>query len=202
MPVAMKLVDGTTRALRQHCERRIAGLKTARQPWLDFTREVAKEILPNRLPYLLDPMSKEKGGQQNTHVCDAVGHTAVETTASGITHGTMPSSSPWFSLAIRGSELQDDDDLRLFLQDGSRVLLDMHNQANTALVIPECQKEWVAFGTAAALVVEDDEADGFRLDPGASLTLYTTAAVYGITAAAYTAAGEDDHVHFIAEVSA
>jgi len=43
---------------------------------------------------------------------------------------------------------------------------------------------------------------GFRLDPGASVTLHTTAVVQGITAAAYTAAGEDDKVHFIAEVSA
>jgi hypothetical protein len=43
---------------------------------------------------------------------------------------------------------------------------------------------------------------GFRLDPGASLTLHTTAEVQGITSAAYTAAGEDDKVHVISEVSA
>lgn len=43
---------------------------------------------------------------------------------------------------------------------------------------------------------------GFRLDPGASVTLHTTAAVQGITSAAYTAAGEDDKTHYIAEVSA
>ena len=43
---------------------------------------------------------------------------------------------------------------------------------------------------------------GFRLDPGASLTLHTAAAVQGITSAAYTAAGEDDKVHVISEVSA
>jgi hypothetical protein len=43
---------------------------------------------------------------------------------------------------------------------------------------------------------------GFRLDPGASLTLHTAAAVEGITSAAYTAAGEDDKVHVISEVSA
>jgi len=43
---------------------------------------------------------------------------------------------------------------------------------------------------------------GFRLDPGASLTLHTTAAVQGITSAAYTAAGEDDKTHVISEVSA
>lgn len=43
---------------------------------------------------------------------------------------------------------------------------------------------------------------GFRLDPGASLTLHTTAEVQGITSAAYTAAGEDDKTHVISEVSA
>ncbi len=43
---------------------------------------------------------------------------------------------------------------------------------------------------------------GLRLDPGASLTLQTTAAVQGITAAAYTAAGEDDKTHYIAGTSA
>ena len=43
---------------------------------------------------------------------------------------------------------------------------------------------------------------GFRLDPGASLSLHTTAEVQGITSAAYTAAGEDDKVHVISEVSA
>ena len=43
---------------------------------------------------------------------------------------------------------------------------------------------------------------GLRLDPGAALTLRTTAAVQGITAAAYSAAGEDDKVHYIADVAA
>jgi len=42
-------------------------------------------------------------------------------------------------------------------------------------------------------------SNGVRLDPGASLTLYTTAAVQGITSAAYTAAGEDDKTHYIEE---
>lgn len=44
-------------------------------------------------------------------------------------------------------------------------------------------------------------SNGFRLDPGASLTLHTTAEVQGITSAAYTAAGEDDKTHVISEVS-
>jgi len=42
-------------------------------------------------------------------------------------------------------------------------------------------------------------SNGVRLDPGASIVLYTTAAVQGITSAAYTAAGEDDKTHYIEE---
>ena len=41
---------------------------------------------------------------------------------------------------------------------------------------------------------------GFRLDPGASISLHTTAEVQGITSASYTAAGEDDKVHVISEI--
>lgn len=39
--------------------------------------------------------------------------------------------------------------------------------------------------------------NGFRLDPGASLVLNTTALIQGITAAAYTASGEDTKVHYV-----
>lgn len=37
---------------------------------------------------------------------------------------------------------------------------------------------------------------GLRLDPGMSMDFYTTALIQGITAAAYTPAGEDDKVHY------
>jgi hypothetical protein len=38
---------------------------------------------------------------------------------------------------------------------------------------------------------------GIRLDPGASIDLPTTKLIQGITAAAYTAAGEDDKTHYV-----
>jgi len=45
-------------------------------------------------------------------------------------------------------------------------------------------------------------ATGFRLDPGAAVSIRTTAQVCGITSAAYTAAGTEDQVMFLSEVSA
>ena len=39
-------------------------------------------------------------------------------------------------------------------------------------------------------------SSGIRLDPGVSMDFHTTKLIQGITAAAYTAAGEDDKVHY------
>lgn len=162
MVVLSLLADVDTSKLRRHCDRRLQNLLVARQPWLDFCRQVAEELLPNRLPYLLDPHGLRRAGEQNTHIVDAVGHLSLETAAAGVASGTMPATSPWFSLNIR-NEFGDDDDQRLFLEEGGDRLLSLHNQSNANHVFPEAKKEWLAFGTGAVMLLEDDE-DGYRID--------------------------------------
>lgn len=80
------------------------------------------------------------------------------------------------------------------------------NSATTIRAATETQNELtiVNYQTVPVYVgpATVSTSTGFRLDPGASLTLHTTVLVQGITAAAYTAAGEDDKVHICAEVSA
>lgn len=163
MAIPTLLEEGSTVELREHCTRRHQRLIEARRAWLDYSRLVAEELLPNRLPFLLEEHSQQRGGERNTHIVDAVGHLALETVAAGISSGTMPVSTPWFELTIR-SLFDDDYDLRLYLEESQSRLREMHNQSNANHVLPECQKEWVAFGTAAVMVVEDDEKD-YRLDP-------------------------------------
>jgi hypothetical protein len=164
MPAPTLLAGVDTSALRRHCEQRWARLEEKRRPWLDYCRRVADELLSSRLPYLVDPFGEERGGEQNTHIVDAVGPLSLETAAAGISTGTMPSSSQWFHLLVR-DQFSDDDQLLAFLEEGERRLLAMHNQSNASQVFPEAQKEWLAFGTAAALLLEDDTEDAFRVDP-------------------------------------
>ena len=93
---------------------------------------------------------------------------------------------------------------------GSSTIANAHvtvtNSATTIRAATETQQrtvivnyQTVTIYVGAATVTT---SAGFRLDPGASLTLHTAAEVQGITSAAYTAAGEDDKVHVISEVSA
>lgn len=149
--------------LRNHCDRRLAALEIRRQPWLDFARAVAAELLPHKLPYIEDAgNTTARGGQRNDKIVDSVGHLALATTTAGITQGLMPPSSPWFDLSLRGWSIADDP-VREFLQESARNMRQMHNQSNANQVLPEAQMEWIAFGTAAALIIEDDEED-YRLD--------------------------------------
>ncbi|MEY5098086.1 MAG: hypothetical protein RJA36_805 [Pseudomonadota bacterium] len=163
MAVLSLLKGSDTSELRKHCMQRRTHLIERRQPWLDFSRQIAEELIPNRLPYLQDPHGITRAGEHNTHICDAVGHLALETAAAGVASGSMPPTSPWFGLSIR-NVWSDDDDLRLYLDESQQRMLGMHNQSNANHVLPELQKEWIAFGTAAALLLEDDE-DGHRIDP-------------------------------------
>lgn len=153
---------GDTSALRKHCERRFARLKEARQPWLDYCRSVATEILPSRLPYLIDPLSGQRAGEQNTHLCDSVGPRSVRTTAAAIQSGTMPKTSKWFRLEVRG-EFSDDDDLRDWLDKNGDRMTTVHNQSNADTATSPFCLEYIAFGTGALLFFEDEE-DVYRLE--------------------------------------
>lgn len=159
--VALALPD--TQELRKHCEQRLLRLIEVRRPWLEFCQNVAEELLPNRLPYLLNPHDlTQRAGEQNTHIVDAVGHLALDTAAAGISSGSMPPTSPWFGLQVRGQFGQDDDQ-RFYLEESAGRLLQLHNSSNANHVFPEAQKEWLAFGTGAVLLLEDAE-DGYRID--------------------------------------
>ena len=77
------------------------------------------------------------------------------------------------------------------------------NSATTVIAARETRKhatvanyQTVAIYLGPATVTT---STGIRLDPGATIDIYTTALIQGITAAAYTAAGEDDKVHYIEE---
>lgn len=75
---------------------------------------------------------------------------------------------------------------------GTAIAAAADTRKRIVLVNQETVPVWIGAGTAVATTT------GLRLDPGASVTLYTTGAVYGITESAYTASG-DAKVQYIEE---
>lgn len=153
-----------TSALRKHVDRRLAQLETIREPYLEFCRAVADEIMPSRLPYLQGQpaMMQERAGAQNQHIVDSVGPQSAETVAAGVVSGAMPANSPWYELDVR-TLYEPDDEVRQVLQEATRRMRTTHNQSNANEVLANFALELMVFGTAAALFVDDDE-DVFRLE--------------------------------------
>lgn len=76
------------------------------------------------------------------------------------------------------------------------------SNSNTAIAAARDTRQRIVIvnrQTVAVFVTSETATTSkFRLDPGDSITLYTTAAVNGITSAAYSASG-DAKVHYIEE---
>ena len=159
--MAIAAYNGDTYELRRHCEVRYEEMRSQRQPWLDYCQAVSQELMPTRRPYLIDPTSGQRAGEQNTHIVDSVGPRALATSAAAIGTGTMPRSSPWFELTVR-NDWGNSEDERDFLTEGARRVLQTHNQSNADSVLAAYRSELLAFGVGVALYFEDEE-DVFRL---------------------------------------
>ncbi len=163
MPVPSRASGPETASLLKACRERAARLLTKREPWLQFTTQVAEHIMPSRLPYLLDPHGTQRAGEWNDKQVDAIGHLSIATTASAIFANAMPASSAWFGMRVRDRFAQDDEG-RGFLEEVAARLLSLHNSSNANHVLPEPMREFVAFGQGAAMIVEDD-VDDWRFEP-------------------------------------
>lgn len=92
-------------------------------------------------------------------------------------------------------------------EQGSTTLANAHvdvtNSATTIAAARETRKRLVIvnYQNVAIYVglTSPTTSTGLMVPPGGSLTLYTTAAVQGITAASHTASGEDEKVHYLEE---
>lgn len=159
--MAVVAFRGETYELRRHCDRRHEEMVQVRRPWLDYCKQVAQELICSRLPYLIDPNSGERAGEQNQHLVDSVGPRALTTAAAGIGTGTMPRSSQWLELVVR-KQWEASDEERDYLAQGTRRVLTTHNQSNADSAFAPYRLELLAFGVGAALFFEDEE-DVFRL---------------------------------------
>lgn len=164
-PTLLQYGQFDTTELLRHCRNRLQALDEVRATWLAFCTSVAEELFPAKLQSLLNPTQRQRAGEQNESICDAVGHLSLTTAAGGVWSGSMPQTSRWFTLKISGL-FEEDDDERWFLDLAGQRLMDLHNQANTNNVAPELFKEWLAFGVGACLFLDDPEASsGFRIEP-------------------------------------
>lgn len=117
--------------------------------WLDVTQH----ILPNKDNVYGGNTAGQKKGIE---LFDTTGvHSNVLLAAA--LHGMLTNPSlPWFGLTTGKDELDSDDAVRKWLQDCSRIMLNVMNNSNFQTEIHEVYLDLGSLGTGALLITEDD----------------------------------------------
>jgi hypothetical protein len=128
-------------------------LKTDRANWDNHWREIAEYVMPNK-----DNIygGNTAGQKKAAELYDTTG-VHSNTLLGAALHGMLTNPSlPWFGLTTGFDEIDSDDDVRKWLQDCTRIMLNVMNNSNFQTEIHEVYLDLGSFGTGALLIVEDD----------------------------------------------
>lgn len=136
----------------------IASLQADRQPFWQLWRELADYFLPKRYVWLQS--SKEarvRRTGRNPFIIDSTGTQAARILASGMFNGVTSPSRPWFSLRIPGLD-DEGGPITQWLDECTRRMMQVMAESNFYNALAVMYLDLVIFGTAAALIYEDEES--------------------------------------------
>src|SRR4051812_46228149 len=99
--------------LKERLNRRLEGLKDARQSYETDAKEIASLAMPSRSRFL--STSANKGRQTNRKLNNRHGIRAFRTLQGGMTSGLSSESRPWFNLQTFDEGLNEDPEVRTYL---------------------------------------------------------------------------------------
>jgi Bacteriophage head to tail connecting protein len=130
-------------------------LKADRATWETHWQDLADYILPNK-----DQVVQKvtvPGEKKFRHILDNSAIQANELLA-GALHGLLTNPNDvWFELTTGDVELDDQDDIKIWLQDTARRMIRALNNSNFQTEVHEMYLDLGCFGTAPMLIEEDDK---------------------------------------------
>ena len=129
-------------------------LKAQRQNWETHWQEVADYMQPRKADVT---KTRSKGDKRTELIFDSSPIQAVELLAASL-HGMLTNpSTPWFSLRFKNSELEMEDEAKLWLENATEVMYTAFNRSNFQQEIFELYHDLITFGTAAMYIEEDPD---------------------------------------------
>ena len=134
--------------------KRFDRLKSNRQNWESHWQEVADYMQPRKADVT---KTRSKGDKRTELIFDSSPMQAVELLAASL-HGMLTNpATPWFSLKFKGTDLENDDDAKAWLEEATEVMYTAFNRSNFQQEIFELYHDLITFGTAAMFIEEDEE---------------------------------------------
>ena len=129
-------------------------LEDDRSSWRSHWIEISDYLIPRRGRYLIESQST-KGRKRSNRIVDNTGGQALRTLAAGMMSGMTSPARPWFRLTTANPELDDQGEVKMWLAQCQKVMLDIFARSNTYRALHSMYEEIAAFGTGASIILPD-----------------------------------------------
>ncbi len=149
--------------------RRFKLARSKRNQWNTHWQDVADFVLPTRDFTVVQP----GGIRRRQKIYDDTAPNAHEELSSTLDGLLTSKTTQWFALQLTDTDLVDDQEVRLWLERATNIMLRWLNNPNSqfALSIYEIYLDLIAFGTAIMLMRNDPDAIRFQAMPLANVYL-------------------------------
>ncbi len=149
------MIDASGKTPKEMLNYRWSALKNERSSWDSHCKEVAEYLLPRSGRFFVE--DRNRGGKRYNNIYDSTATRALNTLAAGMMSGATSPARPWFRLATPDRDLMKYAPVKLWLNDVTRLMLDIFQRSNTYRCLHTMYRELGVFGTAATIIVDDFE---------------------------------------------
>ena len=143
------------RTPRERLQQRWSALKNERSTWDYHWREISDYLLPRSGRFFTKKVND--GGKRHNNIYDNTGTRSLRVLSAGMMAGMTSPARPWFRLATSDLDLMKSDAVKLWLNEVTRMMLNVFSRSNTYRALHSMYEELGAFGTASSIVLPDYE---------------------------------------------
>lgn len=123
---------------------------TRSKGWDGHWRAIAHNLLPRHSRFFAD--NRNQGGDRNQNIIDSAGTRALRVLSAGMMAGMTSPARPWFRLSLPDSDLAQSHNVRVWLDDVTKLILRVFAKSNTYNTLHGMYRELGGFGTGVTVV--------------------------------------------------
>lgn len=135
--------------------KRKASLWSERTSWDSHWRELSENFLPRSGRF--STSETNKGGKKHNKILDNTGPRSLGILSAGMMAGMTSPARPWFRLATGDPEMMKADAVKWWLNQVTRIMLDICASSNLYNSLHQTYRELGCFGTAPLMIAPDFE---------------------------------------------
>lgn len=132
---------------------RWGSLKSERASWMPHWKELNQFILPRSGRFFVQ--DRNKGNRRHNDIYDNTATKALRIMGAGMMSGATSPARPWFKLETPDPDLNKNPEVKQWLADVTRKMLDVFGASNTYLTLHGIYEDLGVFGTATSVVMSD-----------------------------------------------